>query len=401
MAETAPFPLPSRFPSNRTARFLTRIPTGISTRLRAIALLRAAILGLTLGMALPAAADNLPEVQKLIKQGQLPQALEKVEAYLAGKPRDAQGRFLKGLILTEMNKPADAVAVFTKLTEDYPELPEPYNNLAVLYAQQKQYDKARTALEMAIRTHPSYAIAYENLGDVYAKLASQAYDKALQLDSSNSTAQNKMALIRDLISTSSRPNVKPQPVAAAAPAPVAATAPAPRPPAVSAPAAAPAAPTPAPTPAPAAPPTATVVATTPAAAVPPAAPATAPAKAPESRPVRGDGASEEVSRALAGWANAWSRKDVAAYIAHYSADFDPPRGMSRKAWEAEREDRIGGKSGKISVTYDDPEIVVNGDKATVKFRQHYKATGLRTSTSKTIVFVRAGGKWLIREEISR
>ncbi len=59
--------------------------------------------------------------------------------------------------------------MFTKLSEDYPELPEPYNNLAVLYAQQKQYDKARTALEMAIRTHPSYAIAYENLGDIYAK----------------------------------------------------------------------------------------------------------------------------------------------------------------------------------------------------------------------------------------
>ena len=88
--------------------------------------------------------------------------------YIRDRPKDAQGRFLKGQILTEMNKPADAIAVFTKLTEDYPELPEPYNNLAVLYAQQKQYDKARTALEMAIRTHPSYAIAYENLGDVYA-----------------------------------------------------------------------------------------------------------------------------------------------------------------------------------------------------------------------------------------
>jgi tetratricopeptide (TPR) repeat protein len=50
------------------------------------------------------------------------------------------------------------MAVFSKLTEDYPELPEPYNNLAVLYAQQKQYDKARTALEMAIRIHPGYAL---------------------------------------------------------------------------------------------------------------------------------------------------------------------------------------------------------------------------------------------------
>src|SRR5574343_1868732 len=172
--------------------------------------LRAIALGLALGFSGVALADNIPEVQRLIKQGQFPQALEKVDAYLSGKPKDAQGRFLKGLIFTEMNRPADAIGVFTKLTEDYPELPEPYNNLAVLYAQQKQYDKARTALEMAIRTHPSYAIAYENLGDVYAKLASQAYDKALQLDDSNSATQNKLALIRDLITTSGKGNVKPQ-----------------------------------------------------------------------------------------------------------------------------------------------------------------------------------------------
>jgi Flp pilus assembly protein TadD len=146
-------------------------------------------------------ADALQDISKQIKQGQHAQALEQVDKYLAGKPKDAQGRFLKGIILTEMNKPNDAIAVFTKLTEDYPELPEPYNNLAVIYAQQKQFDKAKQALEMAIRTHPSYATAHENLGDIYARLASQAYDKALQIDSSNSSAQNKLALIRDLMST--------------------------------------------------------------------------------------------------------------------------------------------------------------------------------------------------------
>ena len=177
-------------------------------RFKQLKTLRAIAIGLTISFAAPAFADNLPEVQRLIKQGQYPQALEKVDAYLSNKPKDAQGRFLKGLIYTEMNKPAEAISVFTKLTEDYPELPEPYNNLAVLYAQQKQYDKARTALEMAIRTHPSYAIAYENLGDVYAKLASQAYDKALQLDNANATTQNKLALIRDLITTSSQQQLR-------------------------------------------------------------------------------------------------------------------------------------------------------------------------------------------------
>ena len=195
----------------------------LQPRFKQLKTLRAMAIGLAISFAAPAFADNLPDVQRLIKQGQYPQALEKVDAYLSSRPKDAQGRFLKGLIFTEMNKPADAIGVFTKLSEDYPELPEPYNNLAVLYAQQKQYDKARTALEMAIRTHPSYAIAYENLGDVYAKLASQAYDKALQLDNSNSTTQNKLALIRDLITTSGKGNVKPQPATVAA-APVAAAA---------------------------------------------------------------------------------------------------------------------------------------------------------------------------------
>jgi len=358
-------------------------------RFKPLGTLRALAFGLAIGFAAPVFADNLPEVQRLIKQAQFPQALEKVDAYLSSKPKDAQGRFLKGLIFTEMNKPAEAIAVFTKLTEDYPELPEPYNNLAVLYAQQKQYDKARTSLEMAIRTHPSYAIAYENLGDVYAKLASQAYDKALQLDNSNAATQNKLALIRDLISTSSKPNVKPTaPTPAVQAATPAATA---KPVAVAAP-------------------TASVVATTQgAASTSPAKPAAAPTATPTAAaPVttatatmKADPAADDVAKALANWANAWSRKDVKGYLAQYAASFNPPKGMSRNAWEDEREQRIAGKSGKISVSYDEPQISVNGDKATAKFRQHYKATGLSTSTTKTLVFVRSGNKWLIQEENSR
>ncbi len=378
-------------------RLLPRIQTGTT--------LRAILFGAALAAAFPAIADNLPDVQKLIKQGQYPQALTKVDAYLATKPKDAQGRFLKGLILTEMNKPSEAIAVFTKLTEDYPELPEPYNNLAVLYAQQKQYDKSRTALEMAIRTHPAYAIAYENLGDVYAKLASQAYDKALQIDSSNSGAQNKLALIRDLISTSGRPGVKPQlpaakvepkldPVKVAAaplpPAPVAAPTLAAAPAPSAAPAVKPA------TPATPTAPTATVISTTPATTVAPAKPA--PAQTPVA--AKADASSEDITKALAGWASAWSRKDVKTYLAYYSADFKPPKGLSRKAWEAQREERIAGKGGKIVVSFDDPKITVNGDKATVKFRQHYKASSLATSTNKTLIMVRSGSKWLIQDEDS-
>jgi tetratricopeptide (TPR) repeat protein len=149
--------------------------------------------------AAPAFADELPDVNKLVRTGQFGEAMNQADAFLLQHPRDAQMRFLKGLILTEQNKPAEAIAAFTKLTEDFPNLPEPFNNLAVLLASSGQYEKARAALEMAIRTNPTYATAQENLGDVYAKLASQAYGKAVQLDSANTGAKTKLTLIRTLI----------------------------------------------------------------------------------------------------------------------------------------------------------------------------------------------------------
>src|SRR6185369_6762589 len=151
-----------------------------------------------------ARADDVQEAAKLLKAGQHQQALERVNKVLAAKPKDAQARFLKGLIFAEQGSTKDATDVFLQLTKDYPDLPEPYNNLAVIYASQGQYDKARSALEQSIRTHPSYATAYENLGDVYAKLASQAYDKALQIDSTNPAAKNKLALVRELVGGSGK-----------------------------------------------------------------------------------------------------------------------------------------------------------------------------------------------------
>src|SRR5258706_5784418 len=163
--------------------------------------LAAQLVGMAVGVAFAAPADDLKEAQKLYNSGKLQPALEKVDAFLNAQPKDPQGRFLKDLVLTEQKKTAEAIQVFTGLTEDYPELPEPYNNVAVLYASQGNYDKAKSALELAIHTHPSYATAHENLGDIYAQLASRAYDRALQLDKNNTTAQTKLALVKDLFSS--------------------------------------------------------------------------------------------------------------------------------------------------------------------------------------------------------
>src|SRR5688572_612119 len=160
--------------------------------------IRSALLACALFALGSAHADETQDAAKLLKAGQHKEALERVNKALAAKPRDAQARFLKGVILTEQGNTREAIDIFTRLTQDYPELPEPYNNLAVIYAGQGQYERARVTLEQSIRTHPSYATAYENLGDVYAKLASQAYDKALQLDKSNTGAQNKLSLVREI-----------------------------------------------------------------------------------------------------------------------------------------------------------------------------------------------------------
>src|SRR6185369_3962753 len=105
-------------------------------------------LGAALLMAcISAQADEVSDINKMLRAGQLPAALAKVDVALSQHPKDAQLRFIKGMILSEQGKSADAINIFQKLTEDYPELPEPYNNLAVLHASAGNYDKARVALE--------------------------------------------------------------------------------------------------------------------------------------------------------------------------------------------------------------------------------------------------------------
>ena len=166
--------------------------------------------------ATPVMADEVQQINQQFRSGNLVSALNLANAYLAKNPKDAQARFLKGLILADQGKTNDAIAIFTGLTEDYPELPEPYNNLAVLYASQNKYTAAKNTLDMAIRAHPGYATAHENLGDIYAKMASQAYEKALALDSKNTAVQTKLSMIQNVIVEQEGKSTTPNPMPAAA-----------------------------------------------------------------------------------------------------------------------------------------------------------------------------------------
>ncbi len=318
---------------------------------------------LSLCFSLSAGADEIQDINKLFKQKEYAPALERINTYLADQPKDARARFLRGLILAEQGHSADAISVFTALTVDYPKLPEPYNNLAVLYAGKGEYGRARTALEMAIRTHPSYATAHENLGDIYAKLASQAYDRALQLDRSNTGTQTNLAMIKDLFTGDATRNAatgtiriaKPQ---AAAPAPVAAP----------------------------------VIA--PAVAAAPAA-ATGPAVAMNSADDTGN-----ALKTVDDWVAAWSSQNVDAYLAFYAADFKTPGGESRTAWAATRRERIS-RPDSIKVSISNAKVSIrDGSHVTATFRQSYRANHLQTLSRKTLLLVNTDGKWLIQEERS-
>lgn len=312
----------------------------------------------------PAYADDYQDASQLFKQGKHAAALEKVDAVLASSPKDARARFLKGLILTEQDRTPDAIKIFNGLTQDYPELPEPYNNLAVLYAAQGQYDQARKSLEMAIRTHPSYAVAHENLGDVYAKMASEAYDKALQLDGGNKTAKTKLSLIRELFTGS---------IAAPAAKPSAESTPQ----AVVQAQAEPARPTPA-----------KPAATT---DVRPAPVAAAPT---EDR-------SNEVITAVRNWAKAWSTRDVNGYLSHYASNFDTG-GEGWDAWASTRRERIT-RPKKIDIDVKSPQVSFDGsNKVKITFQQVYRSDTLNSTGSKTLTMVKSDDRWLIvQEEFSR
>ena len=310
-------------------------------------------------------ATTLPEASQLFRQGQTTRALESVNTYLSGHPKDPQGRFLKGLILADLNRAQEAIKVFNELTDDFPELPEPYNNLAVLYAAQGQYERAKTSLEKAIRTHPSYATAHENLGDIYAKMASVAYDKALQLDKGNASAQTKLALVKDIFTPPSidkpKPAVKPGTLKTATLTPETSAV---SPPAKPVPNAKP------------------VEAAKPDLATDPAKPV-APAVA-------------SVEKAVESWAAAWSRKDVQAYLGHYAEGFQP-KGMSRQEWEAQRQARLSQPEW-IKVEVSSIMVAEKGNEATATFNQRYTSNLFRSNGPKTLTLVKQPDGWKITSE---
>ncbi len=145
------------------------------------------------------AATAAAQAVRLMNEGKTDDALKVLDVALADAPRDPRLRFLYGVILAERGRSRDATDVFEQMTRDFPELPEPYNNLAVMYAAAGDLDRARAALENSVRALPGYALAHENLGDVYVRMAARAYERAADLEPRGTTAREKLTLARELM----------------------------------------------------------------------------------------------------------------------------------------------------------------------------------------------------------
>ena len=132
-------------------------------------------------------------------------ALVEIDLLLESDSNNHNLLFLRAVTLTKLEQKDLAIKTYISLIEKFPKLPEPYNNLAVLYAEQNKLLEAKQILEKALKTNNSYSIAHINLGDVYTRMASDAYRKAFELDESP-VANNKLQLINELFSYS--PNMQ-------------------------------------------------------------------------------------------------------------------------------------------------------------------------------------------------
>jgi Flp pilus assembly protein TadD len=124
-------------------------------------------------------------------------ALQQARQAAAADPGNPLPSFSLGILLIDRQRDAEAMDLFVAMTQQFPSLPEPYNNIALLHARAGRWDAARVALEAALRNHPGHRVARENLGDVHLQLALQAWDAAAG-GTAGPALQHKLKVGREL-----------------------------------------------------------------------------------------------------------------------------------------------------------------------------------------------------------
>ncbi len=146
-----------------------------------------------------ARANALAEARALSFQGDPAAALRRVEAAVAADPSDVQLRFLRGVLLIDLHRDAEALAHFELMSLEFPELPDPFNNLALLHARALRLDEARQALETALRNDPGHRTARANLAQVYLMLAARTLESLVAQAPAEPQQQRRLDAVRVLI----------------------------------------------------------------------------------------------------------------------------------------------------------------------------------------------------------
>jgi len=289
--------------------------------------------------SLPSFAQNkIEEIKLLLKNGEYNRAEILINNSNENNLNDPELLFYKGINETNLGKKNKAIDTFRDLTERFPKLPEPFNNLAVLYAEKAQYRLAKEILEQAIKTNPSYLTAHINLGDIYTKMASEAYNKALEIDKSNNIAITKLSMITQLFNY--QPNTKNTVINSIK-----------RKPAV------------------------------------------------KVTKLSKKILSKNILNSIENWKTAWENKDMESYLNSYASNFNYPNKMTKSDWEKYRTSRIMSKK-IINISLSNIQLKFDKGKITAVFAQNYISGDLNQTSNKTLVFIEKNGIWLILEETS-
>jgi len=283
--------------------------------------------------------SNTDEIKLLLKKGNYNSAETLVNTEINNNLNDPELLFYRGIIETNLGKNNKAIDTFRELTERFPELPEPFNNLAVLYAEKGQFRLSKEILEQAIKTNPSYLTAHINLGDIYTKMASEAYNKALEIDKTNNVAITKLSMITRLFNY--QPNTKNTSIKLVN--------------------------------------TKTEI---------------------KNIKLSKKEIEKNILDAIDNWKTAWEDKNMDGYLSSYSSNFNYPNGMSKLQWEKYRTSRIISKK-TINILISNIKLRFKKEKVVATFTQNYKSGNLNQTSNKTLLFSGENDQWLIIEEISR
>ena len=285
------------------------------------------------------AQNNTEEIKIFLKNGNYKKAENLINKTIENNLNNPEFLFYKGILETNLSKTNQAIDTFRDLTERFPELPEPFNNLAVLYAEKGQFRLAKEILEQAIKTNPSYLTAHINLGDIFTKMASEAYNKALEIDKSNNIAITKLSMITQLFNYN--PNTKN-----------------------------------------------TVIDSVNA------------KKEVKNTKLSKKELKKVILNSIENWKTAWESKDVESYFDSYSSNFIYPNNMTKSQWQKYRTNRILPKK-IISISISNIKFKFKKEKIIATFTQNYKSGRLNQTSNKNLTFVVESGQWFIVEETSK